>query len=248
MTVGDEAKREILLLRQELIDLKRCQLHYFTAAVTGTGAILGIAGSVARDHALAPVLLTPLLIVLPCFVIFFDKATTITRIVGYIRVLEGKISNELPADSLFFGWENSLARYRQYEDGLANGKGPQPRQDWGAHPEDSAARLEGQRQWRLSHLLHFHGRHRYWFATFYIFFGLVTVSCVSAWSLSLSQSPGHDKHLTVLIAASVIALVCVLYALRIVRHLVSGSASYDQTTKVWRIVLDTCDGLDRPRQ
>ena len=85
--IKEYAIGEISALRQDLQDLKRCQLQYFTLTLTGTGAILGLA-AIFSESFRGLALLAPLCVILPNWVIFFDKATTITRIVGYQRALE----------------------------------------------------------------------------------------------------------------------------------------------------------------
>src|SRR5262249_17478211 len=85
--------KEVGALRDELRELKRCQLQYFTLTVTGTGAILGLA-RIAGGNGTASVrvsALAPLTIILPCWCIFFDKATSITRIVGLLRYFEAQL-------------------------------------------------------------------------------------------------------------------------------------------------------------
>ena len=111
--IKSTAIREISALRQDLQDLKRCQLQYFTLAITGTGAVLGL--SVLLDANFKGIaLLVPLCVILPTWVIFFDKATTITRIVGYQITLEKQISAKEPVYRCL-GYETALAEFRARE-------------------------------------------------------------------------------------------------------------------------------------
>ncbi|MEX2220120.1 MAG: hypothetical protein WD749_15325 [Phycisphaerales bacterium] len=68
-------------------------MEFLKLAATATGAIFGIWGVFGRaaPDGGVPVLLAlaPLMIILPTWWVFFDKATTVTRIVGYKRILEG---------------------------------------------------------------------------------------------------------------------------------------------------------------
>jgi hypothetical protein len=98
--------RELGYLRSDLQSLKICQLQYLTLAITSSGAIFGL--SVLSDKpSWGIALLAPLCVVLPTWLIFFDKATTITRIVGYQILLEEQlISGTVLFD--FVGYENSL--------------------------------------------------------------------------------------------------------------------------------------------
>ncbi len=54
----------------------------------------------------------PLVIILPISCIFFNKAVTVTRIVGYYQLLED--FNLGINEGKYIGWENSLKRYREY--------------------------------------------------------------------------------------------------------------------------------------
>jgi hypothetical protein len=123
-------QKEKETLRNELIKLKECQVYYFWSSVTATGVILGLGSKMGLEkkvilrvfnilnitfdanmvHFLAPVL-----IILPCWLIFFDKATTITRIVGFYRIIEYKLLNIKDVRHEFIGWENSLYLLRYYQ-------------------------------------------------------------------------------------------------------------------------------------
>ncbi len=100
-------------LREELHNLKKCQLTYFTFSITVTGVVLlGLAGKWTDDGL---TYIAPLVVLLPCWWIFFDKATTITRLVGYYRVLEHMIINSTDSKYFYIGWENAVAKYRKKE-------------------------------------------------------------------------------------------------------------------------------------
>ncbi len=119
MTTGEMLQHEYTALRADLQELKQCQIRYFTLSVTGTGAVLGFARLMhdSSPSTLAATLtsLAPLAIVLPCWSIFFDKATTITRLVGYLRLIEEQIQSALGHESKYLGFERSLRRYRDLE-------------------------------------------------------------------------------------------------------------------------------------
>jgi hypothetical protein len=108
--------KEQSVLRNELASLKSCQITFVTYAVTATGLLMGLAVNLAgSDKAPFPALgafyLIPLIIILPFWWIFFDKASTITRIVGYYRILETAIIH--PEYNLeYIGWENALSKFR----------------------------------------------------------------------------------------------------------------------------------------
>lgn len=103
--------KELEILRNELDNLKRCQLQYFTLSITSTGIILTI---VAKFSDFSSILfLLPLTILIPTWFVFFDKAKTITRIVAYYRLLESSLLNNIFLN--LPGWENSLIISREWE-------------------------------------------------------------------------------------------------------------------------------------
>lgn len=104
--------REHELLREELNNLKNCQVTYFTASVTATTLIFTVAARISPPEFPGAAYLFPLAILIPTWFIFFDKATGITRIVGYYRILEEWLQGE-GKDYKFIGWENSLKLFRK---------------------------------------------------------------------------------------------------------------------------------------
>lgn len=235
MTKSDEARAEIQLLRQELQELKRCQLQYFTLSVTGAAAILGFAGSMSNRGFLGPSLLAPLAIIIPCWWIFFDKATTITRIVGYIRLLESVIADHPDPNLVYPGFEEALSIYRRLEDDIREGRAkrlqptkPERRQSW-------------------LHLLTLRTRHRYWMANLYTFILLAALCCVAGWGLfgglgSPARS-GHDGVSSAVRAwsvgiASMVTVGSTFYGFHVVYQLVFGKYSYVTNEEFWRYALD----------
>ncbi len=165
------------MLRTELSSLKNCQITFLTYAVTGTGILFGLAVNLAgTDDAPFPSLgafyLIPLIILLPFWWIFFDKATTITRIVGYYRILENLIIYpHHKALVTFLGWENALAEFRHRYGSKDEIKDPSAPQ---SIPKG------------LSDLLLLQVSQKYWMLTFYTFTSLSLLSlmiCVlSLWN------------------------------------------------------------------
>jgi hypothetical protein len=113
---ADLALQEQKTLRGELQQLKSCQLQYFTLTVTGTGGILGLSSLRQEPSMQVLSVIAPLAIILPCWWIFFDKATTITRIIGYYRLLERIVVPRGPIPYCFVGYETALAIYRRADD------------------------------------------------------------------------------------------------------------------------------------
>jgi hypothetical protein len=214
--------REIRGLRADLVDLKRCQMQYFTLAVTSTGAILGLVAVLGNNtipkEALGMALLAPLAVILPCWLIFFDKATTITRIVGYQRILEEQqfATTELYA---FLGYERALAKFRLEE-------GETWRLLQGRKPIDTTNQF-----WRFIKSFFLATRHRYWTLNWYTFLGLSLFSTVRAHSFFEEANFYWGRS-----GFAVVAL-CASYTIYIVWTLTYGRRSYDASTDIWKVIL-----------
>jgi hypothetical protein len=80
--------------------------------VTATGLLLGITQAFSVNYGF--LFLTPLVFLLPSWSIFFDKAKTITRIVGYQRIVEKLLLGTCHVK--YQGWENALSKFRDNEE------------------------------------------------------------------------------------------------------------------------------------
>lgn len=125
----DLMKEELKLLREEMRELKECQTKYVSLAVTASGAIFAylipnlvetlnfnVNSSSSAEmpiYHINPIFLVPLIIIFPISCIFFNKATTLYRIVGYYQVLES--FHIQPYSRYFIGWENSMRLFRNQE-------------------------------------------------------------------------------------------------------------------------------------
>lgn len=205
-------------LRKELQFLKECQFKYFSLAVTITGLIVGIADKFAsRLNDDRGVLLAPLLVVLPCWYIFFDKATTITRMVGYLTLLERIIAGD--TGYRFLGWENAVHRFRR---GEASVPGLRTRLKvywsgvWNGLQEFSSIR----------------SAHRYWTLCWITFAGLTSAS------LWLGASSTSTRLFTV---STTIGGTIALLTFLLLLQLVGGNYSYVAAVKKWEHYLSQSD-------
>jgi hypothetical protein len=214
---------EYKMLRAELHDLKACQVRLTTLAITATGAILGLgtglsSGSTPVDKALLGLaFLSPLLVLFPFWWIFFDKAMSVSRVVGYQRVLEILSLRPDCRPRTFPGWENALEEFRREKQRLA-----------------ARDRLIGRRPRFLEALkmLLLSSPFRYWTINFYLFAGLSAVCLGCAWSFSREA-----------LASGVLAILTGLWALSIVwtgsvlLELTGGKHSYASNFRYWKTVL-----------
>lgn len=203
-------------LRAELAHLKDCQLRYYSLSVAATGVLVSIGTQLPPKSESSVYYLAPLLIVVPCWWIFFDKATTITRIVGYLRLLDDffRHSNDRYAPR-HLGWETALQLRRS---------------------DKEASRPSGAVEWTkgykiaLKEVLPLKTGHRYWGFTWYTFFFLSATCLALAW---LSSGPTFSKTYLALVATSAIVFVTTLYNLYLVGDLAGGRRSYEHNYSEW---------------
>jgi hypothetical protein len=101
-------------LRVELGQLKTCQNQAVLFGITGAGIVLGLVKE-SPIAGMEPFLfLLPIMILLPFWLIFFDKGRTISRIVGFLRVQERL--GMAKSDSGATGWESAMNEYWEQKD------------------------------------------------------------------------------------------------------------------------------------
>jgi hypothetical protein len=200
---------------EELKFLKDCQVRYFYLAVVATAAVLSL-----LPHRASLPLNAPLLIVLPCWWIFFDKATTISRIVSYKRLLETALieqAKDQPARTFkYVGWETALSYFREHEKELKKKYGP----------KRSFACVIAL-TFKLFFLRH---SHKYWMLNFYTF------SILSISILLISSQNDKANGLSILYSRIIIGLLTYIFLSTIttVYSLVFGNNSYYVNEQVWK--------------
>lgn len=202
--------RERDILRSELRDLKNCQVRYFSISITATGIILGYAFESGVVNLPNVICLAPLFILLPSWLIFFDKATTITRIVGYVRIIEYILSHENQTVYRYVGWENALDEFREKQK---------------VSFSDAMRGL-----WKLVTL---RTTHRYWMITWATFLALSVVS----WLLGSGAFWGEFTISKLLLIEALLpgisTLLVLLNTLYLLSQLVGGSYSYEASSQLW---------------
>jgi len=185
------SEKEHSFLRRELAHLKDCQIKFLTFSVTATGIILGMVGRSRMSLSEGPnfptgnMWLLPLVVLLPAWWVFFDKATTITRIVGYFRILEKIILKKIVLSN-FPGWERGLSEFRKI-------------------PTEEKINYI-----KLLKILTLQTSNRYWVITYYIFLSLSSLCLFVGWK----QSPTVIKAIAgSAILISAIWNVYILWAL-----------------------------------
>lgn len=203
---------EYKILREELKSLKNCQVTYFTASVTATGLIFTVAAKLSLTLP-SITFLFPLAILIPAWAVFFDKSLTISRIIGYYRILEDLLSGrETNLTIEYKGWENSLKDFRDYESNDFRGLNYQEF-DTG-----------GLRYWRLVNIA---------------FVGLSTV-CILLASIFLLVNSNYVLMDFVQLIFTVFGLICIVLAFwknNKVMNDLKIKHSYDTNESIWRAIL-----------
>jgi hypothetical protein len=201
-------------LREELYNLKGCQITFLTTSITATGLLLGLAASLAPVSYKGIAFFFPLIVLLPSWWIFFDKASTITRVVGYYRILESLILGHCTAEN-YVGWENSLHLFRRMQ---KEGKLRQPTN------EEKIGILD----W-IKEMIFYKTGHRYWVTSYYTFFALSSV-CTGI-SVILIDNLWIGSFLSILFVISAV------WNARMVWFLIHKRYSYDWNEHFWRQIL-----------
>lgn len=223
----DYYNNERIAIRQELHNLKACQNNFLITAITTTGLILGIAATFLRNTPTVPavVLLLPLSVVIPLWWMFFDKAKTVSRCVGYHRILEMLLLKNHEAKN-YKGWERSLGELREKRDVFNDEK-----------------EYASKNKISLSKILILMPSNRYWMLAYYTFFGL-SILCVGAYLAQqkpVSYFLEHEMILTLLIITSVLLLITIVANFRAVNNLMNNENSYDANEKMWMELLDVIE-------
>lgn len=208
----DLFEKERAALREELHNLKGCQITFLTSTVTATGVLLGLSNAL-KTKPIGTLWFLPLVIIIPFWWIFFDKATTITRIVGYYRMLEAFILGDLKPEN-FKGWENSLSKFRETE--IAE-RELLPGTPW------------LKRIVNFFNMLVFRTGHKYWIIANYVFFGLAATCLVLGVNSSGFSTIG-------MIGISFVTLSLV-WQLFVVYQLIYGHHSYNTNYDIWYSIL-----------
>jgi hypothetical protein len=221
-------------LREELRDLKGYQFKLLSIAATITGFLLSLTRVRIESAEGSPgpsLYLLPLVVILPSWCIFFDKARTITRIVGYYRIAEKALRREPePSPAQFPGWENSLGLFRKR------------RQDV-AHELASTRKVNlGKRIARFPLAALLIGSQEYWVLTYYTFLAL-SVVCLSIPLQSHALRNILQPHIWTseglfLGLATILVIVIAVFNGVILSRLIWGEHSYDQVEIIWKRILN----------
>lgn len=216
-------EQERLTLRKELEVLRNQQITFLTTSIAATGLLLSVASALGSKPDVGVAFIFPLIILLPSWWIFFDKATVIARIVGYYRILERLILKHCEVTNIT-GWENAIGELRK---GITHREVDFPKRDKGF--------LFSQ----LIEMLLLRTGHRYWVLCYYIFLTLSGSCLAVSWFLILSVSSLVVKPSSyfVMLVSTVLFLISAVSNMLIMWQLIYGRQSYDYYEHCWAQVL-----------
>ncbi len=207
-------------LREELRHLKGCQMSFLTTAFTSTGLIFALARWAQTNTSPSPLAyFFPLAVVLPASWFFFDKAKSITRIVGYYRILEHAEAGLIdPKPHL--GWENALAKFRAK-----------------AHRFRKEVTDRPRRFIEFRQALSPRSMHAYWSLSLYTFFALSFLPSIIAFVSLRGAMSLRDPIVLAATALSLLSFYVAARNLARVWRLTVGEQSYDANYELWKRVL-----------
>lgn len=215
--LGQILQNELNHLREELYNLKKCQITFFSLSITATGLLISIAGRPEVTSFKSIFLLAPLVVLIPCWWIFFDKATTITRIVGYYRIIESLLINDKKQPIRYIGWENALREFRRRQNEV----------------DISAFVVSSEKRSILDLFFTFSTAHTFWVIIWHTYF-LLSLLC---WLLSLLSNEHSWPDIVLLTTTAIIMCFSVFITGRMVWRLVYGRNSYDVNERIWEIII-----------
>jgi hypothetical protein len=213
---------EQTILRNELQELKRCQLQYFLLSIGATGAFFGFNKDLVGEIKTGSVLyLAPLIIILPCWLTFFDKANTITRLTGYIRTfIEDQLNKENTAYS-YIGYENALSEFRRNEMKFAK--------------ELRGLKKLEKPGWKS--VFNF-TRNQYWKINWLTFFLLSATCCFYPFLKDKASLFQHPDSIAIVYMFILFVFICAFYTAFMLWRLTFDVYSYENVKKIWDKVFD----------
>jgi hypothetical protein len=167
-------------LRTELGHLKTCQTSILILSATGAGLFFSL---LRTDSYIPPeyLVLLPLIFLIPLWIIFFEKARTIARIVGFIRVQEKLYMYK--SNLAAIGWESAMKLYRSKQN------------IWDHRELDEYFKRSEPSQSPTTSI--------YWFMVYCTFFSLITICLI----ISMIFLPIHFLQKINLVVAIVITFI-----------------------------------------
>ena len=110
---------EIESVREEYLNVKKCQHTFFIFELTATGAILSYLLPILLEHPERQTIFhlflvfAPVIVIIPSMYIIFDKGISLNRIAGFLMVAEYTISRLGRTPQRLEGWERGCLEFRR---------------------------------------------------------------------------------------------------------------------------------------
>lgn len=110
---------EIRSIREEYLNVKKCQHTFFIFEITATGAILSYLLPILLNHPERQTIFhlflvfAPVIVIMPSMFIIYDKGITLNRIAGFLMVIEFTISQHNRMPKKLEGWERGCREFRR---------------------------------------------------------------------------------------------------------------------------------------
>lgn len=194
----------------------------------------------------AVTLLAPLVVLLPAWVVFFDKATTVSRIVGYVRCLEHLRLHPEQVAAGYSGWESGLRAFRDVDKSKVRESGVNL-------SGNGSGRVWLQRTRRLRDVL-FRPKLVYLTSVYYAFAcsSLLSIAASAMWFFLVAAAAPRASGVPTSLWAFAFGVACLAtcaaaaYSLYLLFHVSdpNGLHSYDVNEATWRQVLGLPARLD----
>jgi len=111
------ANKELVMIRDELLTLKKCQHNFLMFEIAAIGSLLGLAVPLLFQEKIeflyCFIALVGLIIIFPCLYLLLDKGISINRIASFFLVFERHIFIKSQMPPRFIGWENGNSEFRK---------------------------------------------------------------------------------------------------------------------------------------
>ena len=110
-------KMELVMIRDELLTMKKCQHNLLIFEIAAVGSLLGLVVPLLFQEKIefqySFIALVALIVIFPCLYIILDKGISINRIAAFFHVFEHYVLVKSDLPPRFKGWEDGCLRFRK---------------------------------------------------------------------------------------------------------------------------------------
>lgn len=236
-------------LREYLEELRKCQTTFYWSSIGAIGVMLAIAVRISSQgiteiiFSLFVSSLVALLVVCPIWCVWFEKASSVTRVTSYLRILEDIISGRKKDQYRYIGWENSYYVYRR--SAIAYAQFLRERKIDGQKRSFTQLRTGLESVFKLrSFINNFEPTYQYniltWCSYFFISLACVIIAAVSLWYMWSKVNCWEIFGISIVCG---FVFICWLFTLIYTAHVLldlshKNTRSIASREKLWRYLLD----------